>query len=113
MNVAHSSHKRHSAKLFTHHYLETNMKQLSSALNPSKLNKTLRTSAFALFASVLIGFQGSASAQTVDESKYKPVREEITVTSGSKIEVAELFWFGCSHCFALEPALKEWQKKRT
>ena len=57
-----------------------------------------------------MAFQSDTIAQTVDSSKYKPVREQMTVTTGDKIEVAELFWFGCGHCFALEPALKEWKK---
>lgn len=27
-----------------------------------------------------------------------------------KIQVAEFFWYACPHCFAFEPALKEWLK---
>ena len=34
-----------------------------------------------------------------------------TVASG-KVEVAEVFWYGCSHCFALDPALEEWNAKK-
>ena len=74
------------------------------------LNQTLRASAFALVALVMMSYQGETFAQVVDSSKYKPVREEMTITTGSKVEVAELFWFGCGHCFALEPAIKEWKK---
>lgn len=29
---------------------------------------------------------------------------------GGKIEVVELFWLACPHCFALEPAIKEYKK---
>ncbi len=76
----------------------------------SSLNQTLRASAFVLVATVLMACQGEINAQTVDSSKYKPVREQMTVTTGAKVEVAELFWFGCGHCFALEPALKRWKK---
>ena len=32
-------------------------------------------------------------------------------TSGSNVEVAEAFWYGCPHCFSLEPAIKSWVKK--
>jgi len=28
----------------------------------------------------------------------------------NKIEVAELFWYGCGHCFQFEPVLDEWKK---
>lgn len=27
-----------------------------------------------------------------------------------KIEVAELFWYGCGHCFTLEPLIQSWKK---
>jgi protein dithiol oxidoreductase (disulfide-forming) len=27
-----------------------------------------------------------------------------------KIEVSELFWYGCPHCFAFQPTLHEWSK---
>ena len=86
------------------------MKSTSSQHIYSDMSKTLKTGVFAIVASVLMAFQGETIAQTVDTSKYQETREPITVTTGDKIEVTELFWFGCSHCFALEPALKEWKK---
>jgi thiol:disulfide interchange protein DsbA len=81
-----------------------------SSLSSSALGKTMRVSAFALVTLVLMACQAETNAQPVDATKYKPVREQMTVTTGDKIEVAELFWFGCGHCFALEPSLKEWKK---
>ena len=29
----------------------------------------------------------------------------------NKVEVIEFFWYGCSHCYRLEPYLAEWLKK--
>lgn len=78
--------------------------------NTSAFSQTLRASAFALLATILMACQGETVAQTIDDTKYKPVREAMTVTTGDKIEVAELFWFGCGHCYSLEPALKAWKK---
>ena len=45
-----------------------------------------------------------------DPSKYRAVNQPFPVTTGDKIEVAELFWFKCGHCFSLEPRLKRWQE---
>ena len=53
-----------------------------------------------------------ADFSDLDDSKYKPVSQPFTVTGGDKVEVTELFWFGCSHCFALEPQLKSWIKTK-
>lgn len=34
-----------------------------------------------------------------------------TSSPAGKIEVAEVFWFGCNHCYNLEPVLKDWVGK--
>ena len=75
----------------------------------SNFSKTLKAALFTIGASVLVASQ-SISAQTLDSSKYQDTREPISTTTGEKIEVTELFWFGCGHCYALEPALDEWKE---
>jgi thiol:disulfide interchange protein DsbA len=35
-----------------------------------------------------------------------------TSSSPGKIEVAEVFWYGCPHCFDLEPQIAEWAKRQ-
>lgn len=74
--------------------------------------RTLRSSLLVIFATALMACQGETSAQTVDMDKYDPVAEAFTVSTGDKIEVAELFWFGCGHCFALEPHVKKWKSSK-
>ncbi|MBI3571268.1 MAG: thiol:disulfide interchange protein DsbA/DsbL [Gammaproteobacteria bacterium] len=32
------------------------------------------------------------------------------IETGSKIEVREFFWYGCPHCFSLEPSIEKWLK---
>jgi thiol:disulfide interchange protein DsbA len=32
------------------------------------------------------------------------------VETGAKIEVREFFWYGCPHCYHLEPVLTRWRK---
>ena len=34
-----------------------------------------------------------------------------TVETGNRIEVREFFWYGCQHCYVLEPGLASWLKK--
>jgi thiol:disulfide interchange protein DsbA len=40
---------------------------------------------------------------------FRPVRppQQTDVPAG-KIEVIEFFWYGCPHCYTLEPVLKSW-----
>jgi thiol:disulfide interchange protein DsbA len=35
-----------------------------------------------------------------------------TSSSPGKIEVAEVFWYGCPHCFDLEPQIKDWAARQ-
>ena len=35
-----------------------------------------------------------------------------TSSSPGKIEVAEVFWYGCPHCYDLEPVLDDWAKRQ-
>lgn len=34
------------------------------------------------------------------------------VETGKKVEVREFFWYGCPHCYALEPMLSNWLKRK-
>ena len=43
---------------------------------------------------------------------YKPLsRPAPTEAPAGKIEVVEFFWFGCPHCFSLEPVVDKWAEK--
>ena len=75
----------------------------------SSFKRILHTGALAVMTLSMIAFQSTASAQTPsNDAQYEALETPITVSTGDKIEVTELFWFGCGHCYALEPHLKSW-----
>jgi len=39
-------------------------------------------------------------------------RPQTTGVPKGKVEVAEVFWYGCGHCYALDPALESWKQKK-
>lgn len=43
------------------------------------------------------------------EGVSPPVRPDV---AAGKVEVVELFWYGCPHCFAFEPSIEEWLKTK-
>jgi thiol:disulfide interchange protein DsbA len=44
---------------------------------------------------------------------YLPlVPAQTTRVSPGKVEVLEVFWLGCPHCYALEPALQKWLQSK-
>ena len=42
---------------------------------------------------------------------FKNTNEIIATESKNKIEVVEMFWYGCIHCFTLDPYLDKWSDK--
>ncbi len=63
-------------------------------------------------AALLVAVAGFAGAAELKEGQdyatYNPPR---ATDSQDKIEVTEFFWYGCSHCFQMEPELQKWLKK--
>ena len=43
-------------------------------------------------------------------TEFSPTTQIIPTDNPAKIEVTELFWYGCPHCYALEPQLAAWVK---
>lgn len=38
--------------------------------------------------------------------------QPVETTSPDKVEVLEMFWYGCPHCYGLEPYLQAWDPKK-
>ncbi|NBT28658.1 MAG: thiol:disulfide interchange protein DsbA/DsbL [Gammaproteobacteria bacterium] len=54
-----------------------------------------------------------APAQEFDQDvNYFELLVPQPVSTGDKIEVLELFWYGCPHCYSLEPYLVKWLKNK-
>ena len=54
-----------------------------------------------------------ATAQEFDQDvNYFELMAPQPVSTGDKIEVLELFWYGCPHCYSLEPYLVKWLKNK-
>jgi thiol:disulfide interchange protein DsbA len=43
--------------------------------------------------------------------QYTELKPAQPTESGNKIEVVEFFWYGCPHCYNLEPFIEAWTKK--
>jgi thiol:disulfide interchange protein DsbA len=41
----------------------------------------------------------------------KVVPAQPTNVAPGKVEVVEVFWYGCAHCFQLDPAIESWKNK--
>ncbi|MCC6210038.1 MAG: thiol:disulfide interchange protein DsbA/DsbL [Burkholderiales bacterium] len=50
-------------------------------------------------------------AQPRGDAGYSTLANALPVDNPGKIEVAEFFWYGCIHCYNLEPAIEAWVPK--
>jgi thiol:disulfide interchange protein DsbA len=54
-------------------------------------------------------FLAASPGSFVEGVHYQPVFPEVpTDVSQGKVEVVELFWYGCSHCYDIEPYINKW-----
>jgi len=64
--------------------------------------------AFIACCAALLFFPAAGLAQG---RQYTELPAALPTESGGRIEVLEFFWYGCIHCYNLEPPLAEWLKK--
>jgi thiol:disulfide interchange protein DsbA len=78
-------------------------------------SKSKRTFLSVAILSLAFSFSGSVNAQgpKIEEGfdyRILPVAQPLE-TKG-KVEVIEFFWYGCPHCYDLEPELNAWLKRQ-
>lgn len=64
---------------------------------------------FALFTALALAMPVAWAQGNFQYTELKPTQP--VETDGKKIEVVEFFWYGCPHCFALEPYVEQWAAK--
>jgi len=72
------------------------------------LTKTL------LLAALFLGAAATVSAQPalyVEGTHYNEIASPVRTSDPNKIEITEIFWYGCPHCYAFEPLITSWEEK--
>jgi len=69
----------------------------------NKIRRILITAMAAAMAPVSLRAQQNA--------EYTTLQNALPVDNPGKVEIAEFFWYGCIHCYNLEPALDAWLPK--
>lgn len=78
--------------------------------------KSLATRQMLLAMSLVVSLLGltacNATADQYEAGKHYEVLPQPVVTRDpAKIEVVEVFWYGCIHCFHFEPLIEAWTPK--
>jgi len=77
----------------------------SWGLNACARTPESATSASAAAAAALAKWQAGTNYKLVGNPQPPAV-------ASGMVEVSEVFWYGCGHCFALDPSLEEWKKTK-
>ena len=60
---------------------------------------------------LLLLFFSCAQAEEYVPGRHYEILDNPTITRNpSKVEVVEVFWFGCNHCYSLESYIQPWKK---
>ncbi|MFJ7882684.1 thiol:disulfide interchange protein DsbA/DsbL [Pseudomonas sp. NPDC096917] len=66
----------------------------------------------ALVTATLFGMTAQAADVPLEAGKtYVELSNPVPVAVPGKIEVVEMFWYGCPHCYAFEPVINPWVEK--
>ncbi len=64
-----------------------------------------------LLSAVMLFSASSILAEPKIGSDFDKTAQVIATDNPAKIEVTELFWYGCFHCYKMDPTLEAWVKK--
>ncbi len=67
---------------------------------------------FTLLTLLLLPLALAAAPAFEEEIHYSSVVPEQPGAAGGKVQVMEFFWYGCGHCYDLEPHLKKWLQRK-
>ncbi|HEC17927.1 MAG TPA: thiol:disulfide interchange protein DsbA/DsbL [Gammaproteobacteria bacterium] len=66
---------------------------------------------FAALALLLAAWAGASNALAAEGYELVTPPQPTTAEKG-QVEVVELFWYGCPHCYRLEPYVERWLKRK-
>lgn len=75
------------------------------------MNKLL-TAVMALSLVATLGFTpATVAGETYNvDGKYKQIKPARPLEQSDKVEVVDVFWYGCPHCFQFLPHMQEWEE---
>jgi thiol:disulfide interchange protein DsbA len=61
---------------------------------------------------MVLAAHSTLAVDLVEGVTYKTLKPAVpTNVAPGKVEVVEVFWYACGHCYLLEPKLEAWEKK--
>jgi protein dithiol oxidoreductase (disulfide-forming) len=67
---------------------------------------------FILLFILISAFPVISIAEYTEGKHYHVIQQVAPISNSGKIEVVEMFWYGCPHCFKFEPHVQKWLKTK-
>ena len=78
--------------------------------------KSYMTRRFATLTLLLMPLIACADAAVADKYRagehYSVLAQPVKTRNSKKVEVVEVFWYGCSHCYSFEPVVQRWHESQ-
>ena len=76
-------------------------------INNRMLKRTIQILLFLSLLPAAVSSYGQIERYVAD-THYTELRNPVNTNDSSRVEVIEVFWYGCSHCFSFEPLINDW-----
>lgn len=75
------------------------------------MQRLIRIFLFCLMLTSMAACQAAESEPFEAGVHYEVLPQPVPTVDPGRVEVTEVFWYGCSHCYDFEPKLEPWIKK--
>ncbi|MFT4564518.1 MAG: thiol:disulfide interchange protein DsbA [Gammaproteobacteria bacterium] len=61
---------------------------------------------------IVVSISANAAEVYKEGENYERIMPEVATHADGKVEVVEVFWYGCQHCYAFEPHINKWSETK-
>ena len=76
------------------------------------MNKYYKLFYICIFGYVLIAFSANAQPEYELGKDYQLIDNPLPVRQDGMVEVSEIFWYGCNHCYSFESTINNWDANK-
>ncbi len=73
------------------------------------MKTVMKTVALILGAIAISASVSAQPARFVEGTHYETLDRPVRTVDPEKVEVVEVFWYGCTHCYSFEPLIENWE----
>ena len=76
------------------------------------MNKNYKNLLLCIFGFMLIAFNTNLQAEYELGKDYQLIDNPLPVRQDGMVEVSEIFWYGCNHCYSFESTINNWDANK-